>query len=145
MTAVIVLESTAEQRRERFTALVREQSPGVPEHEQQQAVQNLVSTPDEHLLHVRHKSLETVRHTTGVYCFAGNARNILMWSHYAGDHTGVCLQFERARDYTGFSPAVSVDYVLDLPVVNWITDSQNGIGKCSLRSTPVGRTRGRVA
>jgi hypothetical protein len=138
MTAVIALESTVDQRRARFTRLIRDQSPGVPEHEQQQALQRLMSASDEDLLRVCRTSLETVRHTTGVYCFAGNAKNILMWSHYAGDHTGVCLQFERAHDYTGFAPAVTVDYVDDLPVVNWITDptGDEGIGKMLTKKHP---------
>src|SRR5262249_32714692 len=29
----------------------------------------------------------------GVCCFAEDPRNILMWSHYAANHSGVCLRF----------------------------------------------------
>ncbi len=37
----------------------------------------------------------------GLYCLSSTPDNILMWSHYARDHTGYCLEFE-ATDYTPF-------------------------------------------
>lgn len=72
--------------------------------------------------------------STGVYSFAGDAKNILMWSHYAKDHTGICIQFERARDFRKLSGAISVDYSLEYPELNWIKASfQNDIKNVLLR------------
>ena len=31
----------------------------------------------------------------GILSLTGNAKNILMWSHYAEDHKGICIEFER--------------------------------------------------
>ena len=33
----------------------------------------------------------------GVLCLTADPRSILMWSHYAANHTGVCLEFERTK------------------------------------------------
>lgn len=35
----------------------------------------------------------------GVACFAEFENNILMWSHYAKDHTGVCIGYEMDEDF----------------------------------------------
>lgn len=70
------------------------------------------------------KSQETFEKTVyraGVCSFAGDPLSILMWSHYAANHEGVCLQFELARDPRTFAQALPVDYNDDYPIVNWVT------------------------
>lgn len=51
----------------------------------------------------------------GVFCLSEYNDNILMWSHYADDHKGFCIEFERCKDkdndlgdYDKTSP---VDYI----------------------------------
>ena len=34
----------------------------------------------------------------GILSLAENAKDILMWSHYADDHKGVCIELERSED-----------------------------------------------
>jgi hypothetical protein len=34
-----------------------------------------------------------------VCCFSGNDDSILMWSHYADSHTGICLRFRPIKDW----------------------------------------------
>lgn len=77
------------------------------------------------------KSLESIheaqRKEFGVCAFAGDARNILMWAHYASNHTGVCMQFQVAADISIFSRAISVDYSSDYPVVDYFDDIKKSI------------------
>lgn len=40
------------------------------------------------------REMESIRHDTLIYCFAGNNNSLLMWSHYADSHKGVCIEFE---------------------------------------------------
>jgi hypothetical protein len=48
-----------------------------------------------------------------VYCLTPSDGNLLMWSHYAENHTGVCLQFDaRAEPFVG---AFKVSYRRVLP------------------------------
>ncbi len=60
------------------------------------------------------------RHISGICSFASNARNILMWSHYGSNHTGVCLQFQLAHDVLIFSRAFSMEYSNEYPVVDYL-------------------------
>lgn len=46
----------------------------------------------------------------GVGCFAQDATSIVMWAHYARNHTGVCLGFDTARDRELFAVQRSVTY-----------------------------------
>ena len=64
---------------------------------------------------------------TGVYSFGGDPRSILMWSHYASNHEGFCLQFEFAKDPKTFFQSINVKYSEDYPVVNWVTQFKEGI------------------
>ncbi len=34
------------------------------------------------------------RASIGVICFSSNYDNILMWSHYANNHKGICIEFD---------------------------------------------------
>ncbi|GAA5511278.1 DUF2971 domain-containing protein [Novipirellula caenicola] len=54
--------------------------------------------------------------TKGVTCFSQCNDNMLMWSHYGGQHKGFCLEFD-----TTFEPLTKlrrVNYSADIPVVD---------------------------
>src|ERR1035438_6627432 len=48
-----------------------------------------------------------------IYCLTLLADSILMWSHYARNHTGVCLEFR--VDDSLFGHALKVDYLENYP------------------------------
>jgi hypothetical protein len=136
MAAHFVMDATVEQRRTRFTALVKEQSPGIGWKKELAAIQRLMSAPAKDHVTRCQTSLANIRATTGIYCFAGTPKNTLMWSHYASNHTGICLQFERVHDFAVLGHAMTVKYVPDLPVVNWILDFQESIGEMLFAKHP---------
>jgi hypothetical protein len=81
-----------------------------------------------------HISHQATVNQLGVCSFGGDPRNILMWSHYAFYHRGVCLAFEIARDPKRFCHARSVEYSSEYPVVNWFTEfKQNSALKTVMR------------
>jgi hypothetical protein len=49
-------------------------------------------------------------------CLCERRDNILMWSHYADYHRGICLEF-RVLKKSFFSAAIPVEYGLDCPVL----------------------------
>ena len=49
------------------------------------------------------------------FCMAENPDNILMWSHYADSHKGVCLKFDLLQDLDTFALTVPVDYNSEYP------------------------------
>jgi hypothetical protein len=61
------------------------------------------------------------REDTGMICFSMCRDDILMWSHYAGSHDGICIEFRLAHkshiDF--FSNVHQVHYEDQLPTVNF--------------------------
>lgn len=43
-----------------------------------------------------------------------------MWSHYAYNHEGICIQFESIRDFNVFGWAIPVEYGKDYPIIDWL-------------------------
>lgn len=52
----------------------------------------------------------------GCTCFSENNNHILMWSHYANAHKGMCLEFDTSFD--PFNKAFPVSYSPDFPQIN---------------------------
>jgi len=65
------------------------------------------------------KSREILRKRFGICCFSEKRDNILMWAHYAKQHTGFCLEFDIDNDF--FRPitrAIKVEYDAIWPELN---------------------------
>jgi Protein of unknown function (DUF2971) len=58
----------------------------------------------------------------GVYCLSAVPDDILMWSHYANHHRGVCLRSSRSTGAAVFHVARQVGYSLERPVLRMIQD-----------------------
>ncbi|MEC4049117.1 DUF2971 domain-containing protein [Flavobacterium sp. SUN046] len=46
----------------------------------------------------------------GICCFSRKVDSILMWSHYASNHSGFCIEFHSNQDLEGINP-IDVNYV----------------------------------
>ena len=64
---------------------------------------------------------QEVRKNTGIYCFTKSEDNILMWSHYANEHKGICLEFDHSAP--ALFSAAKVNYCFDYPKVNYFTST----------------------
>jgi hypothetical protein len=63
--------------------------------------------------------INVFRNRIGVYCLTERNDSILMWSHYAANHKGYCLEFE-ATDYTPvFGAAQRVEYADIYPKIDF--------------------------
>ncbi|MDH6305936.1 hypothetical protein M2459_002723 [Parabacteroides sp. PF5-5] len=71
------------------------------------------------------KMLVDVWEKSSICCFSEINDEILMWSHYANEHKGVCLKFSLKDDLKFFSMPHRVKYALELPVVNMIRNPQS--------------------
>jgi hypothetical protein len=54
--------------------------------------------------------LQAIVDHSGIACFSEIPTNILMWSHYAASHTGVCVGFDNTIHNQIFAEAKQVDY-----------------------------------
>lgn len=58
-----------------------------------------------------------------VFCLAEEHDNLLMWAHYAKDHTGVVIKFECLRELdTPLCVAKKIDYVSSPPIIASLED-----------------------
>lgn len=120
MRCRFIVEGTEQERLARYTSLIDEQMRYASPADKRVAIGNMMAAT-QHGGKIQ-RSVSSIRQTTGVYCFAGNAKSVLMWSHYADKHRGVCLQFDTSRDFPVLSRAVRVIQVKgeNLPTVNYI-------------------------
>jgi hypothetical protein len=61
--------------------------------------------------------------SAGVLALSARPDHILMWSHYADSHRGICLRFQASSTTPFFGRAQRVLYQVERPVLNLIHDS----------------------
>jgi hypothetical protein len=118
-------EGTPQARRKHLLNKIEQYRPELSKKQKELAVSDLLAGSS--FAESLEKSHENSRKSIGVCSFASNPRNILMWAHYASNHSGVCLQFKMAADISIFSRAISVEYSSVYPVVNYFDDIQNSM------------------
>lgn len=161
MSARLKIGGTEQQKRTRYEGMFDQVFPKGALADREAFVAERLNTPDVNLLPRIQQSHRDAIKDFGVTCFVGAdkadpakstqdtaqqdttqkdtpareypARDVLMWSHYAAEHSGVCLQFDPALDVRVFTHAVTVDYCDHYPVIDWIVDFREGIGRAILR------------
>ena len=97
-------------------------------------LEHMHKTPDEvltKLLSTQGMSNEVVNR--GVSCFSRNYNNILMWSHYAASHTGICIGFNLEKLFLNISEIspekmmLLVDYKDELTPLNYYRHKRESI------------------
>ena len=79
---------------------------------------------DDSLIKEAHtRSIVETRAECGVLCLAESKSDILMWSHYACGHTGICLAFDTRNAFS--QEARKVIYQTDYPVLSfaWFSEA----------------------
>lgn len=74
--------------------------------------------------------------TAGVFCATTNPRHLLMWSHYADSHRGICIGFRgiARQPATGRAVAHPVQYTVRRPHVNPMKSlTESARKRCVLR------------
>jgi len=125
MAVKIVVDGTQAEISERLNTLFKER--GMKWETRRKEVRRIIQDLDALTLRAQTSFRDTIS-AAGVCSFAGNPRSprsILMWSHYASNHRGVCLQFEIARDIATFGQALEVSYSYNYPVSNWVKEAKN--------------------
>lgn len=122
MTARVIFEGTTQEIRDRFKTLIANIS-GKGWKERRALLEQMMSKPRDEWK----KSIEQIHskhhEQVGVFSFASDPRSIIMWSHYGDQHSGICLQFQIARDPGVFLNALRVEYAQAYPIFNWAKES----------------------
>lgn len=72
------------------------------------------------------KLFECYMKKIGIYCLSSVKDDILMWSHYAESHKGLCLEFDTTKEIVYFGQAFKVNYSNEYPSIDVI---KIGLGK----------------
>ncbi len=91
-------------------------APAKIEQKVQEILKAEIWTKPETVKRYRKSFLEDVQFPLGVLSLSEKSDNILMWSHYAEKHTGICLTFDGHSEF--FSRAREVTYQKAYPVVD---------------------------
>ena len=86
-------------------------------------VSDLKSTDSDGLLSHMTIWLQKKVDKIGILSLSATDRNILLWSHYAAGHTGLCFKFVATNHTPFFGLAQPVDYIRDYPEVDLLRDS----------------------
>ena len=78
------------------------------------------------------KGLQNSVNGVGVLSLSATDRNVLLWSHYAAGHSGLCLQFVATKCTPFFGQALQVDYPPNYAEVDLLKDSQDQLIKTFL-------------
>jgi hypothetical protein len=68
---------------------------------------------------------DTELDSVGILCLTEHWNSMLMWSHYAKQHKGICVGFRRDIDI--FRMALKIEYVSEFPVILRPQDDHNTI------------------
>ena len=66
-------------------------------------------------------SISNYRKKFGISCFSGGYKNVLMWSHYADKHKGICIGFNLKTNiiYNTNIVLLKVRYIKELEQINF--------------------------
>ncbi|MBY0453373.1 MAG: DUF2971 domain-containing protein [Burkholderiaceae bacterium] len=86
-----------------------------------------------HIENISNASHLSHEKTFRIYCLTTSPKDILMWSHYAKNHTGICLEFSTTNDV--FGSAWEVNYSTDHPVFHIYDEEFDSILLLTSKST----------
>jgi hypothetical protein len=123
MAVKIVIEGSKKQIRQRLDTVLKQRGMKWPVRRRE--IARVMRNFGEGVALQAQTSFRDTITAAGVCSFGGDPRSILMWSHYADCHSGVCLQFEVARDLATFAQALPVNYSKEYPVLNWVNERKS--------------------
>ena len=71
----------------------------------------------------REQVAQMIANHIGLCCLTTSNENILMWSHYANDHQGFCVEFQATDTTPFFGEAQRVNYEKSFPTVDFFRTS----------------------
>jgi hypothetical protein len=107
----------------RHADLLKERTTLTRSQRRAQAKQAVKAIDDAEFINFMTDELQGFVNKCGVLSLSANDRNILLWSHYAAGHTGVCLKFVCDEERTFFAEALRVAYSPTFPDIS-VTDTK---------------------
>ncbi len=118
-----VLEGNEQEKKTYLCSLFQRKWPNQSEEEILSYVKKLIKAKEggSVLQEILKGAGDRLRKKFGIYCLTERKDNILMWAHYAKQHSGFCLEFKVNNEF--FAPharVIKVKYKATRPVVNML-------------------------
>jgi hypothetical protein len=115
--------SDDEKRRYLDRVIKRNSSPQENRQQRRAETKNRLTalSDPEMLTTIQAANIRTLTQDIGVLCLSDVRDDILMWSHYADAHQGLCLEFD--GNYEFFARAQPIAYKSERPTINAFRDS----------------------
>ena len=84
------------------------------------SIKRLLSLSSEHFNNVLTKDYNKLMDSIGVLSLSQNETSILMWSHYASNHTGLVFEFDTSLDKEFFEDMDRINYNSTYPSFSYI-------------------------
>lgn len=117
----VLNETDPKVKRQKIESLIKQFKPELTWIQRKAEINRFMSRDSNQWFDWSKISIEGQLNGVGVTCFSDDPRNLLMWSHYARNHSGLCYQFEVANDLDVFARALSVEYTEKYPDINFFT------------------------
>jgi Protein of unknown function (DUF2971) len=119
--------------------LIAKFAESLPEHHPTEiadlANERLLSLSPEDLMEWSKLSCETTARQMGVFCLSERVDSVLMWSHYANNHTGIAIMFDPLINLKGgLMSLLKVRYQAARPKISYF-DSEDVMGFADALST----------
>lgn len=101
--------------------MIRVFKPALNRHQRKTEIDSLISRSQSEWATIAESAISEEIAKVGVTCFSDDPHNLLMWSHYSREHTGICFQFEVLRDAEVFARTLEVLYTKTYPTINFFT------------------------
>ncbi len=121
------MRSSLEDRIEMFKRALSRREPNLSETAREERARQVATNPvfelesEEARLTMQTLHDQQIRTLIGVYCVSERPDSLLMWSHYAGSHSGICLEFD--SDAIPFDMAQEVIYKEDRTPISRSTET----------------------
>jgi len=120
---ILTYHKSSKKRSLYLKQLTRDKFPGANRETRRKLMKGKAALmTDQEILGLSYKNFIS---TVGVYCLSEKKDDLLMWSHYADSHRGLCIEFDAETEGTLFWEAFKVIYQEDYPAVNMM-DMGNG-------------------
>ena len=114
----VVLDRSLERQRAYFRRLTRKYRPDLSRSERLRFAAGFMELPPQaRRSHLRDGLIETA-HGMAVCSFAETPNEVLMWSHYAQNPTGICLRFGTGSEFFRASLPLQIAYADERPTYN---------------------------
>lgn len=117
------LTATNSELKKRYGNVLKKKLPHLSRAQRRgKAVQDLKGFDRKKFLVAMTEGLQAAVDKVGVLSLSKSCDNVVMWSHYAESHTGLCLGFSPGKNPDFFARAQPVDYVVEYPDIEMLRD-----------------------